>query len=298
MKINKKGFTLVELLVVIAIITVLVSITLPIFSNQIETTKEKSDTTLMSNACALASSYETSKTEINGKLITKYTENNPLYYSTSGDLTSEVPNAYGEGTSKDNSTSYTSCNGSYISSYDYTNSVIKIFYKDGTLNIKWIDVDEAKNSSGGQEPEIPDTPTPSGDTVTIAGQKVKYTDYPERPKNSEENINLNVGDIYTYNDTIYVCVAKPQGVGYWYYITPNDEAAYWYFTTFTNKVWHLNDANNEGKLLDKTINRGDVFDDGKDLYVCVQVNANYGLLIPSLNSQDWIKINNVYYNAN
>ena len=40
---NKKGFTLAELLIVVAIIAVLVAISIPIFSSQIEKSKEASD---------------------------------------------------------------------------------------------------------------------------------------------------------------------------------------------------------------------------------------------------------------
>ena len=40
---NKKGFTLAELLIVVAIIAVLVAISIPIFTNQLEKAKESTD---------------------------------------------------------------------------------------------------------------------------------------------------------------------------------------------------------------------------------------------------------------
>ena len=43
MKNNKKGFTLAELLIVVAIIAVLVAISIPIFSAQLEKAKEATD---------------------------------------------------------------------------------------------------------------------------------------------------------------------------------------------------------------------------------------------------------------
>ena len=42
-KMNKKGFTLAELLIVVAIIAVLVAIAIPIFTNQLEKSKEATD---------------------------------------------------------------------------------------------------------------------------------------------------------------------------------------------------------------------------------------------------------------
>ena len=42
-KLNKKGFTLAELLIVVAIIAVLVAISIPIFTNQLEKAKEATD---------------------------------------------------------------------------------------------------------------------------------------------------------------------------------------------------------------------------------------------------------------
>ena len=42
-KMNKKGFTLAELLIVVAIIAVLVAISIPIFSAQLEKAKEATD---------------------------------------------------------------------------------------------------------------------------------------------------------------------------------------------------------------------------------------------------------------
>ena len=42
-KMNKKGFTLAELLIVVAIIAVLVSIAIPVFTNQLEKSREATD---------------------------------------------------------------------------------------------------------------------------------------------------------------------------------------------------------------------------------------------------------------
>ena len=54
-KLNKKGFTLAELLVVVAIIGVLVAISIPIFTSQLEKSREATDAANLRAAYATAS---------------------------------------------------------------------------------------------------------------------------------------------------------------------------------------------------------------------------------------------------
>ena len=49
---NKKGFTLAELLIVVAIIAVLVAIAIPIFTNQLEKSREATDAANIRNGIA------------------------------------------------------------------------------------------------------------------------------------------------------------------------------------------------------------------------------------------------------
>lgn len=53
-KLNKKGFTLAELLIVVAIIAVLVAIAIPIFTTQLEKSREATDIANIRNAYAEA----------------------------------------------------------------------------------------------------------------------------------------------------------------------------------------------------------------------------------------------------
>ena len=55
-KLNKKGFTLAELLVVVAIIGVLVAVSIPIFTSQLEKAREAVDISNMRAAYAVAQS--------------------------------------------------------------------------------------------------------------------------------------------------------------------------------------------------------------------------------------------------
>ena len=64
MRKNRKGFTLAELLIVVAIIAVLVAIAIPIFTNQLEKSREATD------VANVRSAYAT--------LVAKYLEEGPL----------------------------------------------------------------------------------------------------------------------------------------------------------------------------------------------------------------------------
>lgn len=77
-KMNKKGFTLAELLIVVAIIAVLVAISIPIFSAQLEKAKEATD---MAN---IRSAY--------AEVIANYLGDSTQGYEISVDLKSDTNN--------------------------------------------------------------------------------------------------------------------------------------------------------------------------------------------------------------
>lgn len=77
-KMNKKGFTLAELLIVVAIIAVLVAISIPIFSAQLEKAKEATD---MAN---IRSAY--------AEVVANYLGDSTKDYTISVDLKSDTNN--------------------------------------------------------------------------------------------------------------------------------------------------------------------------------------------------------------
>ena len=67
---NKKGFTLAELLIVVAIIAVLVAISIPIFTSQLEKSKAAAD----------AANIRAGYAEVSSQIILNDTATNKTYY--------------------------------------------------------------------------------------------------------------------------------------------------------------------------------------------------------------------------
>ena len=122
MKNNKKGFTLAELLIVVAIIAVLVAISIPIFTAQLEKAREATDmANLRAAKAAFVAEYLT-----NGENMESGTYN---YDAPNGKLAKGGTATNMSGTATDPGT-YTADNNEYkyVSGTDYTGTGISITY--------------------------------------------------------------------------------------------------------------------------------------------------------------------------
>lgn len=131
---NKRGFTLAELLIVVAIIAVLVAISIPIFTSQLEKSREATD---LAN---LRSAYAAATTKYLSEDIT--TETNVYYNAGTGALAAEKTGiaGYGKGTATDGGTPDTVIGGY---TYDATTSVVSgqvikaAIAANGTVTLSW-----------------------------------------------------------------------------------------------------------------------------------------------------------------
>ena len=90
---NKKGFTLAELLIVVAIIGILVAISFPIFTSQLEKSREATDQANERSAKSAASVL----------VLDETTESGTFYYNpVTGKLVEKESGITGYGKSKDN----------------------------------------------------------------------------------------------------------------------------------------------------------------------------------------------------
>lgn len=127
---------LAELLILVAIIGVLVAISIPIFTSQLEKAREATDVANMRAAKAEASAdylsadLDTTVWKVTGTTATAY------YDAAKGVMVKDAPtNKYGKGTKADGKTSY----DGYEVTGDYTSSAIKaeVNTETGAITISW-----------------------------------------------------------------------------------------------------------------------------------------------------------------
>ena len=163
---KRSGFTLAELLIVVGIIGVLVAIAIPIFSNQLEKSREAYDIYTMRQAASAAVDlyYAGVTDELSSKAagLLWWDNNNIEQDNAAGvydpgtgtflDIRSSDAKgmSYGKGTTIDGGTKYTLGNarGAYAAEEDYTNAVVMIaIYPKATdphVDIYWKDVGTGK----------------------------------------------------------------------------------------------------------------------------------------------------------
>ena len=96
---NKKGFTLAELLIVVAIIAVLTAIAIPVFTNQLEKSREATDAANSRSAYAevVAKALETPDSDHSATVTKKQTKDNwESELDIAGDSTNNITGGAGD----------------------------------------------------------------------------------------------------------------------------------------------------------------------------------------------------------
>ena len=131
-RLNKKGFTLAELLIVVAIIGVLVAVSIPIFTAQLEKSREATD---MANLRAAKAALITCVLDADESdaIYKALQDSTKVYYDAqNGVLTTKQPSAYGKGTTADTKLYDGSNEYKYASKSSYTGMVIAVSYNINT----------------------------------------------------------------------------------------------------------------------------------------------------------------------
>ncbi len=114
-KLNKKGFTLAELLVVVAIIGVLVAVSIPIFTAQLEKSREATDlANLRAAKAAAVAAYLTEDSSVYDSSTGKY-KTTDLYYNSAKGIIDDSGDAIGKGTKANGG-----CADTSFGTYKYT----------------------------------------------------------------------------------------------------------------------------------------------------------------------------------
>lgn len=201
---RSKGFTLAELLIVVAIIGVLVAIAIPVFSAQLEKSREETDIANLRSAKAAAAAMYLDNNENAGVYC---------FDAQKGILLPAIPlNGYGKGTSKQGGAAsfYMSEAENYEDSKDVAGQVIVVEIRDAdagdNIVLSWEEIGNIDESSLGpgrsSTPVTPDPVTGTSISLTIA-DGVKWLAPAADPTSTDDaTLGVTVDDDDTWADLI------------------------------------------------------------------------------------------------
>lgn len=310
---SAKGFTLAELLIVVAIIAVLVAIGIPIFTSQLEKSREAVDLSDVRSAYAevmmAAITGDTTAIYTKGANQTIYNQAKNVYSITVKPLKQKqdgwqtaLPITIGGVSSTDNVhwVGTPGANGecviTYIPPVGASDEAVKFEWKGGTSEDNGGTGGNGGGVSGGNSGAGEDNGNTgenggtgdnnnSGTNSGNSDNEINYTNVPVWDQN--KTYNCNIGDVFLYKGKYYIALTTKYaagsnpGPGGWHeysLLTPNG-------TKYTSK-----DVNDRG-VIEKKIVYGDMYiaDDGT-VYIC-KGRSDGGLSVPTETGGDWVAIN-------
>ncbi|MGN8818151.1 type II secretion system protein [Oribacterium sp. HCP28S3_H8] len=314
---RNKGFTLGELLIVVAIIGVLVAISIPIFTSQLEKAREATDaanirsqyaevmaeaitdggdvngyamfgavelkqkknewqsTGLKENLQGVYQSIEGDHPKAGGTAWVEYRDDQVILHYEGGSGSSGSGNAGGGSTGGGSDSGGSTGSGSTGSE------------STGGGNTGSGSGGNTGGSLGGGSGANSD-PQGSGVLSTITSKATELQGKPQETDNTDYNIKISKGNIYTYKGETYIAKTDTTLVNKYNWPTPDtSQGQSYYVKVGNNKVLTSADSSNGRDLPDTEY--GDIYktDDG-ELYLFV-AQGNY--IIPSDGDDKWVKIN-------
>ena len=311
---SAKGFTLAELLIVVAIIAVLVAIGIPIFTSQLEKSREAVDLSDVRSAyaevmmAAITGDTTAYYTKDAGQMIYKQPGSTPegnVYSITVEPLKQKqdnwqtaLPITIGGVSSTDNvhwvgnPGANGKCRIVYTPAQGSTGDYVTFYWEGGssgdsgnggTGGNTGTGEDKGNNGENGGTGE--DNNSGSTTNPGNSDNDITYTNVPAWDQNKK--YHCNIGDVFLYEGKYYIALQEDYnagtvpGPGGWYkyaLITPNG-------TKYTSK-----NVNEKGDI-DAKIVSGDMYiaDDGT-VYIC-KGRGDHGLAAPTQTGGDWVAIN-------
>ena len=219
----KKGFTLAELLIVVAIIAVLVAIGIPIFTSQLEKSREAVDLSEVRSAYA-----EVMMAALTGDTNATYTKDGSKIYLSSGDYQITVQPLKQK---QDGWQTKTPLNIGGVSSeagqpywigVPAANGYCKITYHvaDDYVSFEWSGAADSGNNGNNSNGNSSGNNTSNGTTPSFGAAK----EMPEELK-EKEIFSIDKGYIYQYNGKKYVAMDKID-YNHHYYVKPGETNQY------------------------------------------------------------------------
>lgn len=278
---NKKGFTLAELLIVVAIIAVLVAIGIPIFTTQLEKSREATD---IANVRATYSELMLSALEENGSASTNtQISKNGNVYSATVQLVQKVDDWTMDARSLEIG-GILATDSAHWHGYPTADGTCRIEYNHDTDEIHFYWSEFVK--------EGPGTPTidPSDGYKDDGAVKVDPIE-PMKLEIDKDGFSISQGTLFTYDGNTYVCVQDVDAdeLTYMDYIPTNDPYDGNYIKLDENpKVYTYSAVAQDNYIAN--VKRGEIFEasDGTQ-YI---FNAEYAdrASIPGLDNTNWIQI--------
>lgn len=300
MKKNKnKGFTLAELLIVVAIIGVLVAISIPIFTSQLEKAREATD------AANIRSQYA----EVMVEAITDGGDVNGYDKFGAVELKQKKNEWQSTGLKKNLEGVFGQVVGEYPKAggtawVEYKDDQVILHYEGGSGNAGGSTGGSTGGGNTGGSTGGGSTAGntgdgsgansdlqgsgPSGVLSTITSKATEIQEKPQETDNKTYNIKISKGNIYTYKGETYIATTDTVLVNRYNWPAPDTiEATSYYVKVGNNKVLTSADSSDNYNLPDTKY--GDIYqtDDG-ELYLFV-AQGNY--IIPSDGDAKWVKIN-------
>lgn len=308
-KLNKKGFTLAELLIVVAIIGVLVAISIPIFTSQLEKAREATD------AANIRSQYA----EVMAEAITEGSDVNGKDMFGAVDLKQKKDQWQSTGLKENLEGVYQEIDGEYpkaggIAWVEYKDDKVILHYEGGSGNagggsesgVGTGGGSESGGSTGGESTGGGNTggSTGEGNTGGESGSgslanpddintttklpnafNTSINDW-DKIVSDHPSYNIVPGMVYGYQGSIYFGTSNKEVKNDQYTHQNLNDAVNWFAAAeYTGKIWSSSDFENQRN----DITRGDICKIGDDYFVYKDGgNTTSG---PEKASWQWQKIN-------
>lgn len=278
MKRDKRGFTLAELLVVVAIIAVLVAIAIPIFTSQLEKSREATD------AANIRSQYAQVMTDAitNGGDVNGQTEYGAIdLKQKKDDWQDETLGNNLHGLFQKVDGDYPKANGTAWVEYKASESKVILHYEGEGSGNGGSSSGDSTGGNGGSSGGI------TGNTGSVNFDSLAI-DWDSDIK-TLNTYTVEVGKIYSWNGNFYFGSKTYDLNSYDLNYNNPDTFTGWYaLSKYTGTCLTMDYFNSGNQNQQKNVNRGDVCSVGNDYYAYIGGGgANYG---PEREPDFWVKL--------